>query len=32
MPEDLPTPAKSAKQIENEKSKKITFNNKKKLK
>ena len=32
MPEDLPTPIKSAKQIENEKNKKITFNNKKKLK
>lgn len=32
MPEDLPTPNKSAKQIEKEKNKKLTFNNKKKLK
>ena len=32
MPEDLPTPNKSAKQIEKEKSKKLTFNHKKKLK
>ena len=32
MPEDLPTPNKSAKQIEKEKNKKLTFNHKKKLK
>ena len=32
MPEDLPTPNKSAKQIEKEKNKKLTFNNKKRLK
>lgn len=32
MPENLPTPNKSAKQIEKEKNKKLTFNNKKKLK
>ena len=32
MPEELPTPTKSAKQIEKEKNKKITFNNKKRLK
>ena len=32
MPEDLPTPNKSAKQIEKEKNKKLTFSNKKKLK
>ena len=32
MPEDLPTPNKSAKQIEKEKNKKLTFNNKKKIK
>ena len=32
MPEDLPTPSKSTKQIEKEKNKKLTFNDKKKLK
>lgn len=32
MPEDLPTPSKSAKQIEKEKSRKISFEEKKKLK
>ena len=32
MPEDLPTPNKSAKQIEKEKNKKLTFNHKKELK
>ena len=32
MPEDLPTPNKSARQIEKEKNKKLTFNHKKKLK
>lgn len=32
MPEDLPTPSKSAKQIEKEKNKRLTFNDKKKLK
>ena len=31
MPEDLPTPTKSAKQIEKEKNKKLDFNNKKTL-
>ena len=30
MPEDLPTPSKSAKQIEKEKDKKLIFNDKKK--
>ena len=32
MPENLPTPSKSAKQIEKEKNKKLTFNDNKKLK
>lgn len=32
MPEDLPTPTKSAKQIEKEKQKGLKENNKKKLK
>jgi len=32
MPEDLPTPTKSAKQIEKEKNKEIAFKDNKKLK
>ena len=32
MPEDLPTPSKSAKQIEKEKNKELKLNDKKRLK